>query len=314
MYKRQVHACVLQPEDHAAWQTLKFLEEGEISDVAMPGNVVELGGGAISKARKGQISMKPRSTASGQAEKFQRGPDLYSKLYAEFQHLSASYGRDEGTIRPILLIDMSHGVADSALALLDRAVAAAAQRRSAGGSAQVSSTADPVHGLFADPKDSNRVVGKARRDAHIKGLYLEGKFKADGFDPVSKPADIKSMEEECGKPLPVGFSVLASVEREGKHFLTFPEAEALKVNLKGTLRKKYDDLRKDFPPPPPPKRICLSGTSTVVTPNKCFSMQQILEKFILLKNEPITIGGQEFKIFRGQSKVCLLYTSPSPRD
>ena len=173
--------------------------------------------------------------------------------------------------------------------------------------------------VFADPKDAHRIIGQARRDIHMKALYTEGKYKADGFEPVPKPADIKSMEEECGKPLPVNFTILGSVEREGKHYLTFPETTTLKVTLKEAMAKRYEEIKKGFPPPPAPKRVCTSAAGSAgLAPNTCVPMQQIVEKFILLKNEPITIAGQEFKILKAQSKLSgsahhLLYNCSASR-
>ena len=245
-----VHVAVLQPEDNAGWQTLGFLEAGELSDVAVPSEVVELAAGAIAKARKGQISMKSRDAVQSVAEKFQRGPDLYTKVFTQFERLAESYRGHEGTPRPILFCDLSCGVSDGAIATLDRAVLGATRRRSAGGSGQVSE--DAFSAFFTDPKESHRIIGKTRVDTHMKGLYTEGKYKAEGFEPVPKPADVKSMEDECGKPLPVTLTLLGSVEREGKYYLTFPETTTLKVSLKGENAKRYEELKKDFPHPPAP--------------------------------------------------------------
>ena len=104
-----VHASVLQPVGVAAWQSLNFLESGEISEVELPTKVVEMVAGSIAKARKGQVVFKDRNGTQKSNEQFQRGPDLFTKVYADMEQLSKSYARDEGKPRPMVLCDMAHG-------------------------------------------------------------------------------------------------------------------------------------------------------------------------------------------------------------
>ena len=326
-----VHAAVLQPEGGSGWQSLGFLEAGELSDLELPVDVVELAAGSVSKARKGQIGMKSRSAVAARSvsEKDQRGPDLYSKLYAQFERLGEAYRSSEGASRPILFCDLTAGVGDSAIAILDRAVARRRQSASgsgpaggsgsAGGSGNGPSCEDSVAAFFTDPKEAHRIIAMTRRDIHMTRLYTDGLYRADGFEPVQKPADLKTMEDECNAPLPIKHEFLASVHRDGKYYLIFPEVSSLSVMLTGENAKTYEELRKGFPLPPAP-RVTQSTSSVAsgLAPNTQITMDQTLEKFLLLANQPITLAGQEFKILRAQSEVSgtvhyLLYNCSATR-
>jgi len=288
-----VHALVLQLVDHAAWQSLKLLENGEISDLESPSQIVEMAAGSIAKARKGQIVMKDRGASHNASEKFQRGLDMYTKLYADLEQHSKSYQRDEGSARPILFCDLAHGPGDSSTAMMQRCMA----KHSAAGSED-----KLVFGLFADPKEMHHHVATARRDQAVKKQYVDGTFKVSGFEPVPVLADLRGMRTKAEKPLGIALAVLSTVERDGKHHVVLPEESALQFKLQGVHKAKFEKLKQEFPPPPPPKRLRVdsrggsAGGSGV--PAGCIPLQALLQKFTLLKNEAITVAGQEFRVLQ----------------
>ena len=298
-----VHAAVLQPIGVVAWQSLKFLEIGEISDVELPTKVVEMVAGSIAKARKGQVVLKDRRGTQKSNEQFQRGPDLFTKIYADMEQLSKSYARDEGKPRPMVLCDMAHGPGDSSTAMMQRVIAS----RSAGGSGTSADAEEVVFGFFVDQKELHHHVAKARRDETIKTKYADGTFKVIGFTPLPLPADVEAMEKEAEQPLAASMSTLTSVQRDGKHYLVIPEESALSFKLEGDLKRKFDQVKRDFPPPPPPKKLRSSAADSAggsgEVPRGCFPMQQLLEKFLLRKSEPITVASQEFRVLQGESKA-----------
>ena len=290
-----VQVLVLQPIEHAAWQSLRWLENGEMSELELSSQIVGMVAGSVAKARKGQVVMKDRSGSHSANEKCQRGTDMYTKFYADLEQHAKSYEREEGAARPILFCDVAHGPGDSSTAMMQRCMvqhsAAARQDKL-------------VFGLFADPKEMHHHVATARRDQAIKKEYMESRFKVEGFEPVPVPAELRDVRTEVQKPLGITMAVLSNVERDGKHYLVLPEESTLQFKLEGPQKIKFDKLKQDFPPPPPPKRLRAEGGSAGGSgaPSGCFSMQALLQKFTLLKNEAITIAGLEFRILQAENK------------
>ena len=292
-----VHALVLQPIDHAAWQSLKLLEDGEMSELDVGNMVVEMGAGSVAKARKGQVVMKDRSVSHSANEKHQRGTDLYTKFFADLEQHAVSYEREEGAARPMLFCNSADGSGDSSTAMMKRCMT----EHMAGASGAGTRIAKLVFGLFLDPKDAHYHVATARRDMTIKTEYTEKRFKVEGFEPVPETAELRDLRTEAQRPLGVTMAVLSNVEREGKHYLIMPDEDALHFKLAGAQKEKFNKLKQDFPPPPPPKRLRTAAVGSDL-PAGCFSLQTLLSKFTLLKNKEVTVGGLVYRVLQAESK------------
>ena len=291
-----VKAVGIQPVNDSIWQVMRLFEFGELTDIEPPSKVVDMLAGVAAKARKGDLVLVDKGTAKHEHAKYQRGVDLFSRLYDDLQHASEMYTRDDGKPHPIMFIDLTSWTGDSISAMLRRSVAA--QRAGAKKSL--------VYALFSDCKDVHVQVSKARRDIDVRSDYTEGRLKIDGFDPLPLPEDIKSLQGEVQKPWQTSLSVLSTTERDGQYYLTMPDVANLSFQSTPAVEKRLAELRKDFPAPPAAKRPRVGACATVGAaagfPNSA-AVSELLKQFTMVKADTIQLAGQDFRVLRMERKT-----------
>ena len=288
-----VRAVGVQPVSDSVWQATAMFGTGELSDINAPKDVVDLVPGAAAKARKGEVSMATVDTAKHPHAAFQRGVDLFAKIFADVQSAADAFAREDGKVHPVLFVEATSGLGDSICALAERAISA----RKAGAAKNL------VHGIFFDTKDVHRHVTLARRNNSVRAHYTDGRLKVEGFDPVPLPDDLRSLREEVKKPIEASMSVLSTAERDGAHYLVVPEPSSLAFKATPIVEQRLAELRKEFPPPPPAKRPRVGACSGAASQfPRLATAQGLLKDFMMVKSGNVNIGGQDFRILRVERK------------
>ena len=290
---RTAKAVGVQPIVDSIWQATSMFGTGELADVAPPKEVVDLVAGVAAKARKGDLTLVAPDVAKHPHSRFQRGTDFFAKIFEDLQNACEIFSKEDGKPHPALFLDSTSWGGDSICAAAARVL----QAKKAGAKKNL------IHTIHMDSRDVHRQVTKTRRDKSIRGPYMDGRLKLEGFDPVPVPSDLTALREDVKKPLDATLSVLTTAERDGSYYLVVPEASTLSCKATPKIESRLQELRKEFAAPPPAKRPrigqCAGGSAQFP---RTGTIHELLKDFILLKHQPVTIGGQEFRMLRMERK------------
>ena len=163
-----------------------------------------------------------------------------------------------------------------------------------------------IHGLFYDRRDVHAIITKARRDRRTRDLYCSGKLKCPGYVPPEVSADLKKLREAAGAAPPaVPYSVVSVTVQEEKPFLILPEVASLSFVATEGLKRRLDELSKEFPRPPPLKRprggVGSSGNDGPA--EECYeSVQKLLEAYTLETSGTHKIAALTLTVLRALRK------------
>ena len=290
---RTAKAVGVQPIVDSIWQATSMFGTGELADIAPPKEVVDLVAGVAAKAKKGDLTLVAPDVAKHPHSQFQRGIDFFAKIFEDFQSACEIYTKEDGKPHPALFLDSTSWGGDSICAAAARVL----QAKKAGAQKNL------IHTVHMDSRDVHRQVTKARRDKSVRGPYMDGRLNLEGNVPVPVPSDLTALREENKKPLEASLSVLTTAERDGSYYLVIPEASTLPCKATPTIDSRLQALRKEFAAPPPAKRPrigqCAGGSAQFP---RTGTVHDLLKDFIILKINPVTIGGQEFRMLRMERK------------
>ena len=144
-----------------------------------------------------------------------------------------------------------------------------------------------IHGMFWDKRDLHSIITKARRLTCATDLYMKSELKVDGFKPPEPSADLKALREASGTSNPeTPYSIISTIRQEEKVYLVLPELASLTFTVPADLKRRFEEIRTEFPRPPPLKRPRTSSAGPVVEDvgGAWSNIHKFLEEFTLEKS------------------------------